>query len=351
MSEISFEHVKKYYGDHIVVADLNLCILDKEFVVVVGPSGCGKSTLLRMIAGLEDVSDGKIHLGGRVVNDVAPQERNIAMVFQNYALYPHMSVRENISLSLKIKKVPKSLINAQVDEIAGLLEIKHLLDRKPKELSGGQKQRVAMGRAMIRNPDVFLFDEPLSNLDAALRTQMRQEIKKIHQKVPITTIYVTHDQVEAMTLADRIVVMDHGAVQQLGTPMEVFERPANRFVAEFFGFNKMNFLPVHELRGSFGEITSGMNCSGDLVLGIRPEHFSFEKQSHDSLVCEGEVEELESLGSSLLICLKTTFARKISCSVPFRPNLKAGDPLKLYFERKNLHLYHAKHGGRVHIPN
>ena len=351
MAKISFEHVKKHYAEHVVVADLNLSILDKEFVVVVGPSGCGKSTLLRMIAGLEEVSDGIIRLGGRVVNGVPPQKRNIAMVFQNYALYPHMSVRENICLSLKIKKVAKQLIDTQLKRIAGLLEIGHLLDRKPKELSGGQKQRVAMGRAMIRNPDVFLFDEPLSNLDAALRTQMRQEIKKIHQKLPITTIYVTHDQVEAMTLADRIVVMDHGSVQQVGSPMEIFEQPANRFVAEFFGFNKMNFLDVGKLKGSFAALTSDWEDQAHLILGIRPEHFSLEKQSFDCLDCDGEVEELESLGSQLLVRLRTSFQQTLSCSIPFQPNLKMGDSLKLYCDKKNLHLYDSRHGRRVQMPH
>ncbi|NRA46133.1 MAG: ABC transporter ATP-binding protein [Oligoflexales bacterium] len=351
MAKIAFEHVKKHYGEHVVVADLNLSIHDKEFVVVVGPSGCGKSTLLRMIAGLEEVSDGLIRLGGKVVNHVSPQKRNIAMVFQNYALYPHMSVRENICLSLKIKKVPNQLIDRQVKRIAALLEIEHLLHRKPKELSGGQKQRVAMGRAMIRNPDIFLFDEPLSNLDAALRTQMRQEIKKIHQKLPITTIYVTHDQVEAMTLADRIVVMDHGSVQQVGSPMEIFEQPANRFVAEFFGFNKMNFIDFKQLNGTFSDLTKLMPHPDTLILGMRPEHFSLDKQSHDALACEGKVEELESLGSQLLIRLKTPCQHTLSCSIPFLPDLKAGDPLKLYFERKNLHVYDGQHGGRVPIPN
>ncbi|MFK7824890.1 MAG: ABC transporter ATP-binding protein [Oligoflexales bacterium] len=351
MAKISFEHVRKHYGEHIVVADLNLSILDKEFVVVVGPSGCGKSTLLRMIAGLEEVSDGLIRLGSRVVNGLAPQKRNIAMVFQNYALYPHMTVRENICLSLKIKKVAKTLIDKRVKEIASLLEIEPLLARKPKELSGGQKQRVAMGRAMIRNPEVFLFDEPLSNLDAALRTQMRQEIKKIHQKLPITTIYVTHDQVEAMTLADRIVVMDHGSVQQVGSPMEIFEQPANRFVAEFFGFNKMNFLAVSKLSGSLASLTRDWEDQTNLTLGIRPEHFSLERQSQDSLACDGEVEELESLGSQLLIRLKTRFQHTISCSIPYQPSLKEGDSLKLYCERKNLHLYDSRCGRRVQLPS
>ena len=351
MAKISFEHVKKHYGEHVVVADLNLSILEKEFVVVVGPSGCGKSTLLRMIAGLEDVSDGLIRLGGKVVNGVPPQKRNIAMVFQNYALYPHMTVKENICLSLKIRKVPQSQIDMEVVRIARLLEIEHLLARKPKELSGGQKQRVAMGRAMIRNPDVFLFDEPLSNLDAALRTQMRQEIKKIHQKLPITTIYVTHDQVEAMTLADRIVVMDHGSVQQIGSPMEIFEQPANRFVAEFFGFNKMNFIDLADSKGAFEDLTQNWPNPSNVILGIRPEHFTLEKQSSDSLSCEGEVEELESLGSQVMIRLKTSLRQPLSCNLPFQPSLKEGGRLKLYCERKHLHFYDPHHGGRVQIPH
>ena len=222
---------------------IDLDIADHEFVVLVGPSGCGKSTTLRMIAGLEDITDGDIMIGGDVVNDVPPKDRDIAMVFQNYALYPHMTVAENMSFGLRLKRYPKAEIKTRIDEAARMLDIVELVDRKPKQLSGGQRQRVAMGRAIVRNPKVFLFDEPLSNLDAKLRVQMRIEIKKVHQKVRTTTVYVTHDQVEAMTLADRVVVMNHGRIEQIGTPNELYHNPATRFVAGFIGSPAMNFMP------------------------------------------------------------------------------------------------------------
>jgi multiple sugar transport system ATP-binding protein len=225
------------------VRGIDLDIADHEFLVLVGPSGCGKSTTLRMIAGLEDITGGDIMIGGDVVNDVPPKDRDIAMVFQNYALYPHMTVAENMSFGLRLKRYPKAEIKTRIDEAARMLDIVELVDRKPKQLSGGQRQRVAMGRAIVRNPKVFLFDEPLSNLDAKLRVQMRIEIKKVHQKVRTTTVYVTHDQVEAMTLADRVVVMNHGRIEQVGTPNELYHNPATRFVAGFIGSPAMNFMP------------------------------------------------------------------------------------------------------------
>ena len=240
MTEVALSRVVKRYGRHQAVHGIDLDIHDGEFVVLVGPSGCGKSTTLRMIAGLEDISDGEISIGGRVVNDLPPRERNISMVFQNYALYPHMTVRENLGFSLKIAKRPETEIAQAVTEAAGILGLGELMDRKPAELSGGQRQRVAMGRAIVRHPDVFLFDEPLSNLDAKLRTQMRVEIKKLHQKVGNTIIYVTHDQVEAMTLADRIVLMRDGHIVQVGTPLELFNTPVDTFVATFIGSPPMN---------------------------------------------------------------------------------------------------------------
>jgi len=242
MTEVTLSNVVKRYGEHQAVHGINLAINDGEFVVLVGPSGCGKSTTLRMIAGLEAISDGDVSIGGRVVNDLPPRERNISMVFQNYALYPHMSVRENLGFSLQIAKKPQSEIDVAVNEAAGILGLEELMDRKPAALSGGQRQRVAMGRAIVRHPDVFLFDEPLSNLDAKLRTQMRVEIKKLHQKVGNTIIYVTHDQVEAMTLADRIVLMRDGHIVQVGTPLELFNTPVNTFVATFIGSPPMNLL-------------------------------------------------------------------------------------------------------------
>ena len=243
MADVTLRKVVKRYDDVEAVRGIDLDIADHEFVVLVGPSGCGKSTTLRMIAGLEDISDGDIMIGGDVVNDVPPKDRDIAMVFQNYALYPHMTVAENMSFGLRLKRYPKAEIKTRIDEAARMLDIVELVDRKPKQLSGGQRQRVAMGRAIVRNPKVFLFDEPLSNLDAKLRVQMRIEIKKVHQKVRTTTVYVTHDQVEAMTLADRVVVMNHGRIEQIGTPNELYHKPATKFVASFIGSPAMNFIP------------------------------------------------------------------------------------------------------------
>ena len=244
MANVSIRKVvKAYEGDVQAVKGIDLEIGDHEFVVLVGPSGCGKSTTLRMIAGLEEITAGEIWIDGDVVNDVPPRDRDIAMVFQNYALYPHMSVFENMAFGLKLRKFPKDEIKRRVDDAAKMLDIQMLLDRKPKALSGGQRQRVAMGRAIVRNPKVFLFDEPLSNLDAKLRVQMRTEIKKVHQLVPTTTVYVTHDQIEAMTLADRVVVMNHGIIEQVGAPQELYHHPATRFVAGFIGSPAMNFLP------------------------------------------------------------------------------------------------------------
>ncbi len=243
MAEVSVRKVvKEYDGGVQAVKGIDLEIADQEFVVLVGPSGCGKSTTLRMIAGLEEISDGEIWIGGNVINDVPPRDRDIAMVFQNYALYPHMSVFDNMAFGLKLRKFPKDEIKRRVDEAARILDIQVLLDRKPKALSGGQRQRVAMGRAIVRNPKVFLFDEPLSNLDAKLRVQMRTEIKKVHQTVKTTTVYVTHDQIEAMTLADRVVVMNHGVIEQVGPPQELYHNPATRFVAGFIGSPAMNFF-------------------------------------------------------------------------------------------------------------
>src|SRR5580692_5173234 len=243
MAQVTLRKVIKKYDEVLAVRGIDLDITDKEFIVLVGPSGCGKSTTLRMIAGLEEISGGDIAIGGDVVNDVPPKDRDIAMVFQNYALYPHMNVYENMSFGLKLKKTPKQVIDQRVQHAAGFLDITELLDRRPKQLSGGQRQRVAMGRAIVRNPKVFLFDEPLSNLDAKLRVQMRTEIKRVHQKVKTTTVYVTHDQVEAMTLADRVVVMNDGRIEQVGRPHDLYHMPKTRFVAGFIGSPAMNLLP------------------------------------------------------------------------------------------------------------
>jgi multiple sugar transport system ATP-binding protein len=291
MAEVSCRKVVKLYDGGVqAVKGIDLEIADQEFVVLVGPSGCGKSTTLRMIAGLEEITEGEIWIGGDVVNDVPPRDRDIAMVFQNYALYPHMSVFDNMAFGLKLRKFPRDEIKRRVDEAARILDIGTLLERKPRALSGGQRQRVAMGRAIVRNPKVFLFDEPLSNLDAKLRVQMRTEIKKVHQTVRTTTVYVTHDQVEAMTLADRVVVMNHGVIEQVGSPQDLYHNPATRFVAGFIGSPAMNFLPVRVQDGTNGglaiRITDqiilpvppdrtdryGKYKGKEMVFGLRPEH-------------------------------------------------------------------------------
>src|SRR6201993_4560058 len=283
--------IKEYDGGVQAVKGIDLDIADHEFVVLVGPSGCGKSTTLRMIAGLEEITAGDISIGGEVVNDVPPRDRDIAMVFQNYALYPHMSVFENMSFGLKLRKFPKEEIKRRVDHAARILDIAELLDRKPKALSGGQRQRVAMGRAIVRNPKVFLFDEPLSNLDAKLRVQMRTEIKRVHQKVKTTTVYVTHDQVEAMTLADRVVVMNGGVIEQIATPQDLYHHPKTRFVAGFIGSPAMNFMRALLEQNGAGlrvrisdtvslpvpasHTTRYQGLTGkELIFGLRPEHIT-----------------------------------------------------------------------------
>jgi multiple sugar transport system ATP-binding protein len=291
MAEVSLRNVFKSYDDVVAVSNISLDIPNHEFVVLVGPSGCGKSTTLRMIAGLEEISGGEISIGGEVVNDLPPKDRDIAMVFQNYALYPHMTVAENMSFGLKLRKFPKTEIKQRVDNAARILDITELLARRPKQLSGGQRQRVAMGRAIVRNPKVFLFDEPLSNLDAKLRVQMRTEIKRVHQKVKTTTVYVTHDQVEAMTLADRVVVMHNGKIEQLGTPNDLYHHPKTRFVAGFIGSPAMNFIPAR-LEGNGAGLLLRLsdklsfavpeartaryksNVGKELIFGLRPEHIT-----------------------------------------------------------------------------
>src|SRR6202167_1234625 len=296
MAEVSCRQVvKTYEGGVQAVKGIDLEIADQEFVVLVCPSGCGKSTTLRMIAGLEEISGGEIWIGGDIVNDVPPRDRDIAMVFQNYALYPHMSVYDNMAFGLKLRKFPKDEIKRRVDEAARILDIEMLLERKPKALSGGQRQRVAMGRAIVRNPKVFLFDEPLSNLDAKLRVQMRTEIKRVHQLVKTTTVYVTHDQVEAMTLADRVVVMNGGLIEQIGTPHELYHNPGTRFVAGFIGSPAMNFMPCRITNGGGGlavRLGDGLTLpipdsrkaryqqyvDKELLFGLRPEHIT-EKRS------------------------------------------------------------------------
>jgi multiple sugar transport system ATP-binding protein len=356
MAEVSLRKiVKEYEGGVQAVKGIDLEISDHEFVVLVGPSGCGKSTTLRMIAGLEEITGGEIHIGGDIVNDVPPRDRDIAMVFQNYALYPHMSVFENMAFGLKLRKFPKDEIRRRVDDAARMLDITPLLDRKPKALSGGQRQRVAMGRAIVRNPKVFLFDEPLSNLDAKLRVQMRTEIKKVHQMVPTTTVYVTHDQVEAMTLADRVVVMNHGIIEQVGAPQELYHNPATRFVAGFIGSPAMNFLPVAviddgglKVRMADGASLSvpasrldryGPYKGKTVTLGIRPEHLTEvregEKPGTQRMIANVDV--VEPMGMETLVHFfvdGVAVCARVDPVTPARP----GEKLQLSADMNNMHL-------------
>lgn len=314
MSEVVLKQVKKRFGPIETIHGIDLNIRDGEFCVFVGPSGCGKSTLLRLIAGLEDISDGELSIGGEVVNDKAPKDRGVAMVFQSYALYPHMTVYENMAFGLDLAKKTRDEQRERVMAAARVLQLEELLDRKPKELSGGQRQRVAIGRAIVRKPNVFLFDEPLSNLDAGLRVQMRIELTKLHEKLKSTMIYVTHDQIEAMTMADKIVVLRTGSVEQVGTPLELYHHPQNQFVAGFIGSPKMNFVPAVVMGVSQQTVTvkldsgkqvtlpvdgSGLDVGDRVTVGIRPEHCSLADQ--DTALLSGTVEVVEHLGEAGLV--------------------------------------------------
>ena len=307
MGDVSIRNVTKSYGDIEVIHGVDVDIKDGEFVVIVGPSGCGKSTLLRMVAGLESITGGEVSIDGRVVNNLEPMERNIAMVFQNYALYPHMSVFDNMAYGLKNRKVPKDEIKRKVGEVSEILELSGFLDRRPSQLSGGQRQRVAMGRAIVRNPKVFLFDEPLSNLDAKLRVSMRIEIKKLQRELGITTIYVTHDQVEAMTLADRLIAMNGGIAEQIGAPLDLYNTPQTQFVAGFIGSPPMNFLSATvagdsvKLAGTDVVIPAGtgLNGTGNLALGIRPEDIDIAANGGGGL--KATVAMIEPLGAETLV--------------------------------------------------
>ncbi|MCL2080941.1 MAG: sn-glycerol-3-phosphate ABC transporter ATP-binding protein UgpC [Oscillospiraceae bacterium] len=350
---------KRYPGNVTAVTDFNLEIEDKEFVVLVGPSGCGKSTTLRMVAGLEEITEGELYIDGNLVNEVPPKERDIAMVFQNYALYPHMSVFENMAFGLKLRKTPKDEIKRRVEEAARVLEISHLLDRKPKALSGGQRQRVALGRAIVRNPKVFLLDEPLSNLDAKLRAQMRTEITKLHQRLATTFIYVTHDQTEAMTMGTRIVVMKDGFIQQVAAPQVLYESPINLFVAGFMGTPQMNFIEC-ELKddGGVTKLIFG-NSSVTLpeVTGRRPEVLAYKDKTvimgirsediHDEEVflsqfpdsqVEMGVEVVELMGSETYLYMHCE-GRQITARVSPRSKTRAGDKVKVAFDSKKIHLF------------
>ena len=360
MASLSLQHINKTYPNGFqAVKDFNLEIEDKEFIIFVGPSGCGKSTTLRMIAGLEEISGGTLKIGDKVMNDVEPKDRDIAMVFQNYALYPHMTVYDNMAFGLKLRKVPKDQIDKAVREAARILDLEKLLDRKPKALSGGQRQRVAMGRAIVRNPKVFLMDEPLSNLDAKLRVQMRIEISKIHQRLGATIIYVTHDQTEAMTLGTRIVVMKDGVVQQVDTPQHLYEQPGNLFVAGFVGSPQMNFLDAQiaekggDLIAKVGEydivipaakakvLKDGGYVGKTVVLGIRPEDIHDSQmfiEASPSVPMTSTVKVYELLGAEVFLYFDVN-GTQVTARVDPRTNSKTGDTIKFAFDMEKSHFF------------
>ena len=350
MSELALRNLVKTYDKTEVLHAINLEVEDGEFVVFVGPSGCGKSTTLRMIAGLEEITSGEIEIGGRVVNNLEPKDRDIAMVFQNYAIYPHMSVRKNIGFGLRSSKLSKPEKDARIDQVAEILGMTDLLHRKPAQLSGGQRQRVAIGRAMVRDPAVFLFDEPLSNLDAQLRTQMRLEIKKLHRRVGNTIVFVTHDQVEAMTMADRIVVMKDGHIQQVGTPDQVYHQPANTFVAQFIGAPSMNLMAGVMtatgvvLPGGCAEIAlpgRALQEGKRVQLGVRPEDLHLAEDGTG--IFAGEVSVAEPLGAETLLYV-TLEGHEIIATGPGRKPPKAGDQVRLAANPAQMHLFDAETG-------
>ena len=367
MAGLSLKHIyKKYPGGVTAVSDFNLEIKDKEFLIFVGPSGCGKSTTLRMIAGLEEISEGELYIGDRYVNDIAPKDRDIAMVFQNYALYPHMTVFDNMAFGLKLRKVPKEEIKRRVEEAARILDISHLLDRRPKALSGGQKQRVALGRAIVRNPKVFLLDEPLSNLDAKLRASMRTELTKLHKKVETTFIYVTHDQVEAMTMATRIVVMRDGLIQQVDTPQNLYDSPCNLFVAGFIGTPQMNFVSGklvkkgNNLYAAFGSTELKLPSDKannpalkeyigqDVIFGIRPESIHDEPmflQTMSETTMQVEVDVTELMGNEIFLYLgfdgmeDATNGKNIIARVSSRSRAQSGDKITVAIDTSRIHIF------------
>jgi multiple sugar transport system ATP-binding protein len=359
MASVTFEHVSKNFGDVAAVNDLNIHIEDKEFLVLVGPSGCGKTTALRSLAGLEEITSGEIKIGDRVVNDVAPKDRDIAMVFQSYALYPHLSVYDNMAFGLKLRKVPKEEIKRRVNEAADVLGIRELLERKPRQLSGGQRQRVAVGRAIVREPKVFLFDEPLSNLDAKLRVAMRAEISKLHQRLKTTFIYVTHDQIEAMTMATRIAVINKGILQQLDTPQNLYDSPANLFVAGFIGSPAMNFFPGR-LRKEDGKLLVDAGdfvvaipakkakpyegqAGKDIVFGIRPENIhdvDYVPPGIDAEKVAVKVDVTELMGNEIFLYLvsgKNTFVSRVDP----RSTLRVGQQASVAFDMDSFHIFDA----------
>ena len=360
MADLQLKNIyKKYAGGVTAVSDFCLDIADKEFIILVGPSGCGKSTTLRMIAGLEEISEGELYIDGKLVNDVAPKDRDIAMVFQNYALYPHMTVFENMAFGLKLRKTPKDEIKKRVEEAARILDITHLLDRKPKALSGGQRQRVALGRAIVREPQVFLLDEPLSNLDAKLRAQMRTELSKLHKRLGTTFIYVTHDQVEAMTMGDRIVVMKDGFIQQVDSPQNLYEKPCNIFVAGFIGSPQMNFIDATvEVKGEKVYIHFGgfeievpeskvqsskiKNYNGKSVtLGVRPENFYDDEMRLSAAttgVIECKVDVTEMMGAETYLYV-TCDGAPLTARVDPRSTARVGDTIKMAIDINKIHVF------------
>ena len=337
MANVTFEHVTKQFDGAAAVNDFSLLVPESEFMVLVGPSGCGKSTALRMLAGLERLSDGRILIGDRVVNNVAPQDRDVAMVFQSYALYPHMTVYDNLAFGLRNMKVPKHEVDERVRRAGDILQLSELIKRKPKQLSGGQRQRVALGRAIVREPAAFLMDEPLSNLDAKLRVETRGEILKLQRRLGTTTIYVTHDQVEAMTMGDRIAVMNAGVLQQVGTPEELYERPANTFVAGFIGSPAMNLVPADVLDGVGG---------GDRIAGVRPEHIELGTAEDRALSFSARVDVVEYLGDEQLAHIvkrETPLVAKL----PVEHRLTAGEEASFSIPRSRLYLFDAETGEAV----
>ncbi|KQZ14162.1 hypothetical protein ASD44_08810 [Mesorhizobium sp. Root554] len=351
MAEVQLRNVQKRYGTVDVIRGVDLTIADGEFVVLVGPSGCGKSTLLRMIAGLEEISGGEIAIGGRVVNDLEPRERDIAMVFQSYALYPHMNVEKNMGFSMALRKESTDSTRAAVEDAATSLALKPYLDRLPRALSGGQRQRVAMGRAIVRRPKVFLFDEPLSNLDAQLRVKMRTEVRKLHQRLEATSVYVTHDQVEAMTMADRIVILDKGKIAQVGSPLELYDRPANRFVAEFIGSPAINVIPA-ETDGNRAAISSGDErfeirlpsapSEKAIDVCIRPEHL----RRVDSGGMPVTVQVIENLGAETYVFVDVD-GLDVCWRIAGRPDVAIGDRIRLGFDPERVHLFSRETGARL----
>lgn len=350
MATVELKNIKKRFGSIEVIHGVSIDIKDGEFIVIVGPSGCGKSTLLRMVAGLESVSEGDIFINEKVVNELEPMDRDVAMVFQNYALYPHMSVRQNMAYSLKIAKLSKEAIDQKVDEAAKLLQLEEYLDRKPKQLSGGQRQRVAMGRAIVREPAVFLFDEPLSNLDAKLRVQMRLEIKELQDKLGVTSLYVTHDQVEAMTMADRMIVMHDGVAEQIGTPLEVYEKPKTLFAAQFIGSPSMNIVKGNVQSNTAtlfngAELKTNSNQSGSVSVGLRPEHLMIDPNGPIEL----KVKSVEPLGANTLIHGKLDGSDDLFTAAINGVHLlsKSDENLRLSIPPEKVYLFDQESGLRI----